>query len=105
MTESETDILAQRRQARTGKRLVDEKLLALHRATLEALLDGARSESVRQRALAQVDQWERQRLCSLCCIDAWRALLSLPLQLRAVLLRALTQRAWRYARIRRAAFS
>jgi hypothetical protein len=70
-------ILQQRRQARLEKRLTDAELLALHQRAVAALLDEERREDVRQRALLQVDRWEREHLCSPRYISAWRHILNL----------------------------
>jgi hypothetical protein len=75
---NEADILEQRRLARSGKQLIDADLVALHRRAVEALLDAARGNEVRRRALSQVEKWDRGHLCNPHYIKAWRDILLMP---------------------------
>jgi hypothetical protein len=82
------NILQLRQQARLDKRLADAELRALHERAVDALLDDPRREEVRQKALLQVDRWERDQLCSPRYINAWRYILDLmPAELSQAILR------------------
>ena len=61
------------RAARAELALRDERRLALHARILPIMDD-----SMRARASAVVDLWERERLCGKVYIDAWRELLAMP---------------------------
>ena len=61
------------RAARAQLAADDERRLALH-ARILPIMDAA----MRTRAIAVIDLWERERLCSRVYIDAWRALLAMP---------------------------
>ena len=61
------------RAARAAIAEHDERRLALH-ARIMPIMDAA----MRARAVAVVDLWERERLCSRVYIDAWRELLAMP---------------------------
>lgn len=82
------NILLQRQRARLEKQLADAELRALHQRAVDALLDEARGAEVRQRALLQVDLWEREQLCGARYIEAWRHILDLaPADLSQAILR------------------
>ena len=74
----EIGILEQRRLARTAKHLVDVRLVGLHPQAVKALLDPVAGARIRQRALQQVEKWERDNLCNPRYIKAWRGILALP---------------------------
>src|SRR4051794_8621057 len=78
LTMSAQNILEKRQKARAAKRLVDADLINLHRRAVDALLDAACGEEIRQKALAQIEKWECESLCSPRYIRAWRHILSLP---------------------------
>jgi hypothetical protein len=71
-------LLALRRQARAARQAADDGLRERHRQVVAALLDPDRAAQVRERALRQVEKWERGRLCHPRYADAWRAILGLP---------------------------
>jgi hypothetical protein len=73
-----TEILEQRRKARSAQSLVDAALVALHRHAVKALLDPSQGEPTRRTALLQVAKWERDRLCNPRYVTAWRSILALP---------------------------
>ena len=75
---NEEAILEQRRQARAAKHLVDSSLLDLHRKAAAALLAQREGEQVRERALQQVEKWDRGHLCNPHYVQAWRNILDLP---------------------------
>jgi hypothetical protein len=72
------DILAQRRQARADRQVHDAGLLDLHRLAVNALLDPGQGPQIRDRALRQVEKWERGGLCHPRYVLAWRGILGLP---------------------------
>ena len=75
---NEATILKQRRQARAAKHLVDSALLDLHRKAANALLDTQAGVLIRERALQQVEKWDRGHLCNPSYVQAWRSILNLP---------------------------
>lgn len=74
----EKEILELRRQARAAKHDVDLALVELHRKAVIALLDPARGIEIRQRALQQIEKWDRHQLCHPRYIQTWREILTLP---------------------------
>ena len=86
MTKSE--ILEQRRQARAEKHLIDLGLIDLHQKAVNVLLDPLKGEQVRQKALQQVEKWDRGHLCNPRYVQAWRSILNLPVaSMQAAMLR------------------
>jgi hypothetical protein len=82
------DILEQRRLARQEKSAKDAELMRLHRRIADTMQDATEARKIRERALLQVDKWEKGALCSENYISAWRAILRLPLTaLRETILR------------------
>ena len=75
---NESMVLEQRRQARAAKYLADSALLDLHRKAANALLAPGEGAHVRERALQQVEKWQRQHLCNPRYVQAWRNILDLP---------------------------
>lgn len=75
------EILELRRKARADKSLVDQRLIALHQMAIDSLRDQNKAAQVRERALAQVNKWDQGHLCSLHYIEAWRNILSMPVNL------------------------
>lgn len=71
------DPLLLRQQARAAKAARDAALLDLHRAAAKALAS-ENGGDVRRAALARVDLWEREHLCSMRYVHAWRRILGLP---------------------------
>ena len=78
MSISKTEVMEQRRLARMGKQQSDERLVNLHRKAVEALLDQRDGERVRKLALARVEKWDREQLCNLRYVKAWRNILNMP---------------------------
>lgn len=76
---SQGEILEQRRLARQEKRERDADLMNLHRLAVDALRDASEAQEVRERALLQIDKWERGSLCNPRYIAEWRKILDLPL--------------------------
>ena len=75
---NESMVLEQRRQARAAKHLVDSALLDLHRKAANALLATEKGAQIRERALRQVEKWDRQHLCNPRYVQAGRNILDLP---------------------------
>ncbi|MGA8148179.1 MAG: hypothetical protein WB870_11475 [Gallionellaceae bacterium] len=78
MSMSEAEIIEQRRLARMGKHLSDDRLVDLHRKAVEALLDQQDGERVRRLALERVEKWDSERLCNPRYVKAWRNILNMP---------------------------
>jgi hypothetical protein len=72
------DVIEQRRLARMGKSQSDAVLVALHRKAAKALRDQHDGERVRLLALARVERWESEQLCNPRYVNAWRAILNMP---------------------------
>ncbi|GHU17724.1 hypothetical protein FACS189475_02020 [Betaproteobacteria bacterium] len=83
------ELLEQRRSARQAKSERDAYLMKLHQFAAEVLLKADDAQSVRKRALLQVDKWENGALCSRNYITAWRNILKMnsPVELRESMLR------------------
>jgi hypothetical protein len=79
----------QRRLARQEKAERDAYLMRLHQLAADVLLNGNDAQWVRERALLQVEKWERDSLCSRSYITAWRSILKMdsPAELRGSMLR------------------
>lgn len=72
------NVLEQRRLARLEKSKCDEELVRLHERAADAMMNCLGAESVRFRALSQVDKWEKGSLCSPKYISMWRSILNMP---------------------------
>ena len=70
-------ILQARQQARASKAHADIALIELHQRAVDALL-GPDAEMVVRKASDQIRKWESGRLCSKHYIDAWKNILSMP---------------------------
>jgi hypothetical protein len=74
--------------ARQEKSERDAGLMRLHQLAADAMLNAEQAQEVRERALLQVDKWEKGALCSPNYISAWRSILHFPpMALRAAMLR------------------
>lgn len=81
-------ILALRQAARAGKAAGDLAVLHAHQRVAERLASPAENAALRQRALAQISLWESDGLCHRRYIQAWRFLLSEPVdELSSAMLR------------------
>lgn len=69
--------LALRREAIAEKNATDARLFEIHRMACEQFALPRTREIIRFRAQAQVDRWERDRLCSPRYIAAWKRILRL----------------------------
>ena len=73
-----TKLLEERARARAAKRQADAELYSFHEHAIAALLDHVHGHDVRVQALATIALWERERLCHVRYIAAWRAILAQP---------------------------
>lgn len=76
---SPTQQLQERALARAAKHCADVDLLHLHERAIAEMADSAHGAEIRARALVTIALWEKSQLCNTRYIDAWRAILTLPL--------------------------
>jgi hypothetical protein len=77
---SDDMLFIERRSAREEKAREDDEAVAFHRRVMALLADPARSGAIMVDAKGRVAKWEQRGLCSPYYIDAWNAIIELPVE-------------------------
>ena len=73
-------LLIERRAAREEKASQDAEAVAFHQRVVALLSDPDRSDAILVDAKGRVAKWEQRKLCSPYYIDAWSAIICLPVE-------------------------